>query len=39
MYRGALTPARGKNIELRVAQFEAYRDTARALVSAVLENF
>ena len=34
MYRGALSPARGKNIELRVAQFEAYRDTARALALA-----
>jgi len=31
MYRGALTPARGKNIDLRLAQFEAYKDAARAL--------
>jgi CRISPR-associated protein Cas1 len=30
-YRGSLAPARGKNIELRVAQFELYKDTARSL--------
>jgi CRISPR-associated protein Cas1 len=33
-YRGALTPARGKNVELRVHQFEAYRDAVRALALA-----
>ena len=33
-YRGSLTPARGKNIELRLAQFEAYRDSARAFAIA-----
>ncbi len=31
MYRGALSPPRGKNIDLRVAQFAAYRDSGRAL--------
>jgi CRISP-associated protein Cas1 len=31
MYRGALTPPRGKNIDLRIAQFQAFRDTGRAL--------
>ena len=30
-YRGSLAPPRGKNIELRIAQFEAFRDGARAL--------
>ncbi len=30
-YRGSLTPPRGKNIELRLAQFDCYRDAARAL--------
>ena len=44
MYRGALAPPRGKNIDLRIAQFEAFRDTARsldaarAIVSAKVEN-
>jgi CRISPR-associated protein Cas1 len=31
MYRGALTPPRGKNIDLRIAQFQAFRDADRAL--------
>jgi CRISPR-associated protein Cas1 len=30
-YRGSLAPPRGKNIELRVAQFERFRDGTRAL--------
>ena len=30
-YRGSLAPPRGKNIDLRIAQFEAFRDHARAL--------
>lgn len=30
-YRGALTPPRGRNVVLRVKQFDAYRDAARAL--------
>ncbi len=30
-FRGSLDPPRGKNIELRVAQFEAYKDPARTL--------
>jgi len=30
-FRGSLTPPRGKNIELRVGQFERYRDGPRAL--------
>jgi CRISPR-associated protein Cas1 len=30
-YRGSLEPPRGKNIDLRIAQFEAYRDRGRAL--------
>lgn len=30
-YRGSLTPPRGKNIDLRIAQFQAFRDTNRAL--------
>ena len=31
MYRGSLQPPRGKNIELRIAQFEWFRDHERAL--------
>ena len=31
MYRGSLEPPRGKNIDLRIAQFEAFRDRGRAL--------
>jgi CRISPR-associated protein Cas1 len=44
MYRGALEPARGKNVDLRLAQFEHHRDaqrslaTARALVAAKIRN-
>src|SRR5580658_8029288 len=34
MYRGSLTPPRGKNIDLRIAQFEAFRDHTRALAIA-----
>lgn len=30
-YRGALTPARGKQVDLRLAQFELYRDPVRSL--------
>ena len=30
-YRGGLAPPRGKNIDLRIAQFETFRDHARAL--------
>ena len=30
-FRGALTPARGKNVELRLKQFQAYSDGARSL--------
>ena len=30
-YRGGLAPPRGKNIELRIAQYETFRDHARAL--------
>ena len=30
-YRGALTPAHGKNVILRMHQFEAFRDGERAL--------
>ncbi len=30
-FRGALTPARGKNVELRLKQFQAYTDGARSL--------
>jgi CRISPR-associated protein Cas1 len=30
-YRGSLAPPRGKNIELRLAQFDCYRDGARAI--------
>ena len=33
-YRGSLAPPRGKNIDLRIAQFEAFRDHARALTVA-----
>ena len=33
-YRGSLSPPRGKNIDLRIAQFEAFRDHARALTIA-----
>jgi CRISPR-associated protein Cas1 len=28
-YRGSLTPAKGKNVELRLRQFDLYRDEAR----------
>jgi CRISPR-associated protein Cas1 len=44
MYRGSLSPPRGKNVDLRIAQFEAFRDHQRALdiarriVAAKLEN-
>jgi CRISP-associated protein Cas1 len=44
MYRGALAPPRGKNVDLRIAQFEAFRnaafalDAARAIVSAKVGN-
>ena len=34
MYRGSLEPPRGKNIELRIAQFEWFRDHERALAAA-----
>jgi CRISPR-associated protein Cas1 len=34
MYRGSLEPPRGKNIDLRIAQFETFRDHARALAFA-----
>ena len=30
-YRGSLSPPRGRNIELRIAQFDCYRDSARSL--------
>lgn len=33
-YRGSLAPPRGKNIELRIAQFDCYRDGPRALEMA-----
>ena len=33
-YRGSLAPPRGKNIELRLAQFDCYRDAARTLSMA-----
>ena len=33
-YRGSLAPPRGKNVELRLAQFDRYRDGARALEMA-----
>jgi CRISPR-associated protein Cas1 len=31
LYRGSLSPPRGRNIELRLAQFDCYRDAARSL--------
>ncbi len=34
MYRGALAPPRGKNVDLRIAQFETFRDHDRALLIA-----
>jgi CRISPR-associated protein Cas1 len=34
MYRGSLEPPRGRNIELRIAQFEWFRDHERALAAA-----
>jgi len=34
MYRGSLAPARGHNIQLRVAQFRKYEDSAGALALA-----
>jgi len=43
-YRGLLSPARGKNVDLRIAQFERYRDgpaalrTARGIVKNKLSN-
>ncbi len=43
-YRGSLEPPRGKNIDLRIAQFEAFRDhdralgLARAIVAAKIGN-
>jgi CRISPR-associated protein Cas1 len=33
-YRGALEPPRGKNIDLRIAQFSTFRDGAAALAAA-----
>ncbi len=33
-FRGALAPPRGKNVDLRIAQFEHYRDGGRALATA-----
>lgn len=33
-YRGSLAPPRGKNVELRISQFEAFRDRTRALAIA-----
>jgi len=33
-FRGSLAPPRGHHIELRLAQFESYRDAARALALA-----
>ena len=33
-YRGALEPPRGKNIDLRIAQFSAFRDASKALTAA-----
>jgi CRISPR-associated protein Cas1 len=33
-YRGSLAPPRGRNIELRLAQFDCYRNGARALFMA-----
>ena len=33
-YRGSLAPPRGKNIELRLAQFDCYRDPARTIAAA-----
>lgn len=33
-YRGSLSPPRGKNIDLRIGQYEAFRDHARALTVA-----
>ncbi len=33
-YRGALEPPRGKNIDLRIAQFSTFRDQVRALEMA-----
>lgn len=44
MYRGSLAPPRGKNVKLRLAQFEKYHDTtaalalARSLVAAKITN-
>jgi CRISPR-associated protein Cas1 len=39
-YRGSLAPPRGHNIELRVKQFDGYRDAARslALARAIVES-
>jgi CRISPR-associated protein Cas1 len=43
-YRGTLSPPRGRNIDLRLAQFDCYRDReralgmARAIVSAKIAN-
>ncbi|MBS1874701.1 MAG: CRISPR-associated endonuclease Cas1 [Acidobacteria bacterium] len=43
-YRGALSPPRGKNIDLRIAQFERWRDhgaaveIAKAIVAAKIAN-
>ena len=34
IFRGSLSPPRGRNVELRLAQFEHYRDSARALALA-----
>jgi CRISP-associated protein Cas1 len=34
LYRGSLAPPRGKNVELRIAQFETFRDHERALRNA-----
>jgi CRISPR-associated protein Cas1 len=44
MYRGSLEPPRGKNVDLRIAQFEAFRDhekalgVARSIVAAKIAN-
>ncbi len=44
VFRGSLTPARGKNVELRIAQFTTFRDheksmaNARATVAAKIAN-
>lgn len=37
-FRGSLDPPRGKNVLLRLAQFEAYKDEARAAIQAKISN-